>query len=575
MHEYGGASFEVSGATGHIIFTDWASKGVYGLDPDTGETIPIVSADPKVYFADFSIHPFESQWTVAIQEDHRLEKTENRLVLIDYSTKQVHALAKGADFYAFPRFSPQGTSLCWIQWNHPNMPWDNTELWLADWEDGTIKNPRCLAGDKTKASFTQPRWSPDNVLYFISDESDFWQIHSYRNGTIRHLKLAGLEDAEFATADWCLGGSSYAFLSPSTMVATFNFQNRWTVIVAELDTLEWRDVSCPIVEIGINALKPLSETSFAIIGATSALPMLATIIDINVPGLGSVFRKSTNVTLSEDYVSTAKAISFPRIHGPGGGNAYGLFFSPKNPDFTGPAGTLPPLIVAVHGGPTAQTGSGFSLRDHALITRGFALLQVNYVGSTGYGRPYRNLLNGQWGVSDIADAVSAVHWLAQQKLIDESRVGITGHSAGGYATMQALAVYPSVWACGVAESGISDMALLVKETHKFESQYLQPLCYPPGTLDSERELILRDRSPLSHASKIRSPILIINGADDAIVPPNQAYGLAKIIREAGTAVDVKIYDGEGHTFLKGSSLCDIEKRRYEWFERYLASSKRL
>lgn len=572
VHEYGGASFVISEPTGHIIFTDMDSKGVFDLNPDTGETLPIVRPDPKVYYADFNVHPIDPQWTLAIKENHHssvIAEIENTLVVIDASKKEVQTLVKGSDFYAYSRFSPDGSKVCWVQWNHPNMPWDSTELWIADWDNGGLKNSRCVAGQQTKASITQPSWSPDNVLYFVSDETDFWQIYAYDNGVTRCIKLVGLEDAEFGFADWFLGGSSYAFLNHSSMVACFNRQNRWTVIVVDLQTLEWRDLSCPIVEIPGNALKSLSETSFAIIGATASLPPVATVVNIREPGLGSVFKKSTRQSIPDDCVSPAIPITFPRIHGPGGGNAYGLFFPPRNSQYSGPDGSLPPLIVATHGGPTFQQGSGFSLRDHSLITRGYALLQVNFVGSTGYGRPYRNLLIGQWGVGDIADAVSGVEYLAQQGLIDITRVGITGHSAGGYNTMVGVTSYPSLWACAVAESGISDMALLVAETHKFESEYLGPLCFPPGASDAERQEILKERSPITHASKITTPMLIINGSDDPIVPPNQAYSLAEKIKEAGTEVEVKVYDGEGHIFSKGSTLSDIEKRRYEWFERFL------
>lgn len=571
VHEYGGASFVVNPSTGHIIFTDIATKGVFALDADTGETLPIVEADEKVYYADFNVHPTSPQWTVAIKEDHHapaISDVKNTLVAIDAATKSVLTLAQGADFYTYPRFSPVGGKLCWIQFNFPNMPWDHTELWMADWKDGSLHNQRCIAGGQPKASITQPAWSPDNVLYYISDESDYWQLYSYGNETTQHVKLAGLETAEFGVPDWFLGASTYTFITPSAIVASVNCQSRWTIILINTVTSEWSDIGCPIVE--VNSLKAVSSTSFAIIGATPSLPSSVTVVDIDKPGIGSIIKKSTVMTIPEEYCSPAQPITFPRIHGPGGGNAYGLFFPPRNAEYTGPPGSLPPLIVAIHGGPTFQQPSGFSLRDHSLITRGYALLQVNYVGSTGYGRHYRNLLAGQWGVSDIADAVSGVDYLAQQGVINKARVAITGHSAGGYATMMGAAMYPSVWACAVAESGISDMELLVAETHKFESQYLSPLCFPPGIPKTDQEHILKERSPIYHASKIKAPMLIINGAEDPIVPPNQAYNLANLIKDAGTEVEVKVYDGEGHIFTKGSTLSDIERRRYEWFERFLA-----
>ncbi|KAJ9601981.1 hypothetical protein H2200_013540 [Cladophialophora chaetospira] len=553
VHEYGGGAFTVGDS--HIVFTDWETKGVFGLDPDTGETIPLLEADMQIYYADFAINPLEPHLTVAIQERHDVAKiadVKNSLVVIDSGKKEVRTIAEGADFYTSPRFSNSGMKICWVQFNAPNMPWDDTELWLADWVDGTAKNAQCIAGRQVKASITQPRWSRDDTLFWVSDETDWWQIYSWRNDKIEHLKLTGLQDTEFGFADWFLGGSSYVLLTANILVACFNVDDRWTVIMADMSTLEWRDLSCPIVEITTNTLQRVSDTSFAIIGATTSLPMLLTVVDINEGGLGTVLKVSSPKSIPESYVSVPHPITFPRING--SGDAHGFWYAPKNAEYEGPPGSLPPLIVAVHGGPTYQEGTGFSLRDHALTTRGYALLQVNYAGSTGYGRKYRDSLKGRWGLcsgnSDVGDATAGVQYLVQQGLVDRHSTAICGHSAGGYSTLQALATRNEVWACGVAESGISDMKLLVEETHKFESHYLEPLCFPQGSSAAEQAAIIKDRSPVTHAANIKAPLLIINGADDPIVPPNQAYNLAKLVNESGVPVEVKVYDGEGHIFNK-------------------------
>ena len=334
----GGASFVYNERTGDIIFTDMETKGVFGLDPVRGETIPIVQAGNKdIYYADFAVHPEYPHLTVAIQERHDVLKVadvKNSLVLIDSLTMEVRPLATGADFYTYPRWSSDGTKLCWVSFRFPNMPWDSTELWLGDFEDGTVKNARCVAGEETKASITQPRWSPDGQLYFISDVTNYWQIYAYDGRDIRHFKLSGLESCEVGgLADWFLGGSSYVFLTEKTMVACFNHENRWTVIKCNYKTKEWEDLLCSIVEITIDSIKAVSDTSFAIIGATTSLPMLVTVVDINQGGLGTVLRKSSRVSISEEYVSVPNSITFPRIHGPGGGEAHGLLYFPNNPQF--------------------------------------------------------------------------------------------------------------------------------------------------------------------------------------------------------------------------------------------------
>lgn len=341
-----------------------------------------------------------------------------------------------------------------------------------------VSNANPIAGRDVKASVTQPIWSLDGKLFFVDDRTGWWQLYRYTNEKAEQLTLEGLKETGFGNPDWWLGSQSYGVLSPDSLVAFANKEGRRNLILVDVETGSWRDLGCPIIEAVFNAFKVVDSTTVAIVGATASIPQSLFLIDINRASSPKVLKSSVDKVLPEAYASVAQNIKFPRVHGPGGGHAYALYFPPTNPEYQAPGGNLPPLIVAVHGGSTYQQFPGLYMRDAFLTTRGYALVQVNYVGSTGYGKKYASLLDQQMGVSDIADGVSCVEYLANEGLIDKSRVALTGHSAGGFATMQGMAVYPDVWACGVAESGISDMSALRAETHASLSFLLKlaPLC---------------------------------------------------------------------------------------------------
>ena len=577
VHEYGGSSFALRGTDGHLIFTDLTSKAVLDLDPESGSVETVLEGDTKIYYADFSPHPLDSRWVLAIKENHHpptIAAIENTLVVIDTSSKQSMTLAKGEDFYTYPRFNSDGKQICWIQFSFPNMPWHYTELWIADFNEGQISNAKVVAGHDIKASVTQPLWSSDGSLFFVDDRSGWWQLYRYTNGEASHIPLKGLEEAEFGGPDWWLGSSAYGILSTDSLVAFANKDGKRNLITVDLNTGSWKDLGCPIVEALFDSLKVVNSTTVAIIGATSNISQSLFLVDINSASSPKVLKSSIDKGLPEGYASMGRNIKFPRTHGPGGGPAYATYFPPTNPKYEGPENSLPPLIVAVHGGPTYQQFPGLYMRDTFLTTRGYALVQVNYVGSTGYGKKYASLLDEQWGVSDIADTVSCVEYLAKEGLIDKSRVGLTGHSAGGYATMQGLAVYPDVWACGVAESGISSLDAMLSDTHKFESNYLQALCWPADASAEQIKEISKDRSPITRASKIKAPILLMGGDADPICPPNQNVMLADKIKESGTTVKLKLYEGEGHIFSKAETLKSMEVEREIWFRKYLVDESK-
>ena len=438
VHEYGGASFVTRATDGHLIFTDVASKAVLDLNPADGSVETIIEGDVEVYYADFDAHPSDSRWILAIKENHHpptIPEIENTLVIFATKSKQVVTLASGADFYLYPRFSTDGKQICWIQFSFPNMPWNHTELWVADFDDGKISNQHIVVGKNDQASTTQPLWTAGS-LYFVNDRTGWWQLYRLKDGQVEHVALKGLEHAEFGGPDWWLGSQTYGGLSKDSLVAFANKDGQKKLIQIDVKTGDWKDLGCPIVHAVFNALKVIDSTTLAIIGATSKIAEALFLVDINNASKPKLLKSTVGKQLPEEYASVAKSIKFPRKHGSGGGDAYGIFFPPTNPDFKGPDGSLPPLIVAMHGGPTWQEFPELYMRDAFLTTRGYAVVQVNYVGSTGYGKEYIASLDGNWGKSDIGDAVSCVEYLAKEGMIDRNRVAITGHSAGGYATMQ-------------------------------------------------------------------------------------------------------------------------------------------
>jgi dipeptidyl aminopeptidase/acylaminoacyl peptidase len=357
-------------------------------------------------------------------------------------------------------------------------------------------------------------------------------------------------------------------MEPGSVLASYNKDGSQRLIIIDVAKSASIDPGFPMNDITFNALKRVSSTTAVIIAATATQPK--TLWKLDLPSSEStVLKASASIDVPESVFSLAEGITYPRVYGPGGGIAHAVYLPPTNPDYTAPEGTLPPLIVAVHGGPTWQMGSGLLLRDQYWTSRGYALVQINYVGSTGYGREYVKLLNAQWGVSDIADCASCVDYLAKKGFIDRNRVGITGGSAGGYATLQALCMYPKIYAAGVSEYGISDMQAMFDETHKFESQYLYALCFPPNASDEDKKRITRERSPIYFADNIKAPLLLLQGDADMVVPMNQAEMIEKTIREKGGDVKMIIYPGEGHIFHNGENVKDSVVQAEKWLQKTL------
>ena len=541
VHEYGGGSYRVY--NGIVWFTNFADQRVYRQEPGS-QPVPIT---PKadIRHADFVVD--ERRWRlIAVREDHSTGATWaiNSIVNIpaDPSTSSDGALTlvSGTDFYSSPRLSPSGSHLCWLTWNHPNMPWDGTELWVADVnDDASLRGARKVAGG-TNESIFQPSWSPDGVLYFTSDRSNWWNIYRWTGETIEPVTEL---PAEFGTPQWLFGFSTYAIASERRIVCQVRSEGIARLAVVDVNAHRLDEVATPY-----SAFSPYiaarAGRAYTIAGSPTE-PMSLIGVEVDT-GQIEVLRRSAEVALDPSYISVAEAIEFPTE---GGLTAHGFFHPPRNPEYQPPAGELPPLIVYVHGGPTSAVPNDLELDVQFWTTRGFAYLSVNYGGSSGYGRDYRQRLNGQWGVVDVDDSVNGARHLVDRGLVDGNRVAITGGSAGGYTVLRAL-TSTDFFKAGASHFGISDLEVFHSDTHKFESMYDQALI---GRWLEDRH-VYRERSAIHFVDRITAPIILFQGLEDKVVPPNQAELIVEAMRKKGLPVAYLAYEGEQHGFRMAKNI---------------------
>ncbi|KAG8999103.1 hypothetical protein FRB94_006439 [Tulasnella sp. JGI-2019a] len=564
VHEYGGAALAVHNNV--IYFTDFKSRRLYVIGKEGNPEA--VSADNDNHrFGDFIVHPTQPHLVVSILEDHTHPAPADvvtTLVAIDTKTQALTTLAKGADFYSTPRFSPNGKLLSFIRWNHPNMPWEGSELVLAEFvvEGGDkigLKEPTVLAGKEGEVSITQAQWASDDVLVFFSDKSGFYNpwkydVKSKTSNPILHTPVS----EEYAGPAWVLGKSDNSVLDASTVLVA---PPKTGLALLDADTGTLAKIKSPFVS--IHAIHGISDTQAVFVGEkddeASALVLLT------LPSSASTCL--TNATIAANFkilkstsnlASTISPLLFP-IHqeitlkiGPNDAPLHVLYYPPTNPDYTGGKGNeLPPCILHIHGGPTSQVSPGLSWVTTYFTSRGWAWANVNYGGSSGYGREYRDRLRGNWGVVDVDDSATAAKELGAKGLIDSKRVAIRGGSAGGFTVLAALVNKSDSFATGTSSYGVSDLAMLASDTHKFESKYLDKLV--GGTLAEVPE-IYKERSPVFHAEKITVPLLILQGSVDGVVPPSQAEAIVNKIKERGGTVEYRLFDGEGHGWRRAETV---------------------
>ncbi|ETS85175.1 hypothetical protein PFICI_03200 [Pestalotiopsis fici W106-1] len=579
VQEMGGASFTAA-PSGYVVFTDNITKHVYRLDPSNSAVSLVLSAPDGVRYADFSVHPQQEDVIIAIREDHRNATPEtqaygvvNTMVVINASTKTETCIASGDDFYAYPRFSPDGKKVSWLQWSHPDMPWTGTTLWVSDWVGGSLSNPRKIAGEACKESISQPKWGPDGTLFFASDRSGYWQLytHSVETNAIAHLRFPGLEDVEFAIADWRMGSSTYVILDSKTVVASYVRHAASNIALLDLDKGEAIDLGLPFVDLALHStgVFRLSENSVVVLGSTRfSSKKLVTVSGIRSgkPQLQTVCSTS-QIDLPDGLFSTARHLEIPRKSRPG--NVHAFLYGPQNPQFQGEG--LPPVLIQLHGGPNGCISPALDFSIQFWTSRGFAVCSVNYVGSTGYGRKYREALSGYWGMFDVQDTHEVVQYLVSQNLVDGSRVGVYGGSAGGYGTLSAISMFPDTFKAAVSSYGICDVRALQADSYKFESHDVERLILSCVASDDKegRDRIYRERSPRFYVSNIKAPLLMLQGTDDKAVTPEQTLMMAEEMKRQGRIAEVMMFEGEGHGWLKEDTILAAYKAQESWWKRHL------
>ncbi|MEQ9642011.1 MAG: prolyl oligopeptidase family serine peptidase [Alphaproteobacteria bacterium] len=536
VHEYGGGAYAAA-ADGRVCYVDFADQRVHLIEP--GKAVRPLTVAAALRFADLDFDLPRGR-VYAIREDHRRAgEPSNALVALalDGSDQDGAVIAEGHDFFAYPTLSPDGRHLAWITWDHPNMPWDGSELWLAEVdEDGVIGTAHRIAGGAAE-SVLQPEWASDGSLFFISDRSGWSNLYCWRDGRVEPVCPT---EAEFGFPLWQLGMRSYRVLAPNRLVATMvrdGLPSLQLVVDGTLVPFEsgFAEASVPY----------RYEDGWALIGATTRRQSRLALLAMDGREI-DVVRAASETLIDPDYISVAMPVEFPTEDGR---TAHAFFYAPANRDYRAPVGELPPLIVRSHGGPTAAAGSGLSLAIQYWTSRGFAVVDVNYGGSTGFGRAYRQRLDNRWGVVDVLDCIAAARHLVEADLVDADRLAIRGGSAGGFTTLAAL-TFHDVFQAGASHYGIGDLMALARDTHKFESRYLDRLVGPLPAA----EPVYRERSPIHFTDQLNCPVIFFQGLDDKVVPPNQAEAMVAALRAKGLPVAYVPFEGEGHGFRRAENI---------------------
>ncbi|MDQ6796067.1 MAG: prolyl oligopeptidase family serine peptidase [Chloroflexota bacterium] len=535
VQEYGGAPYLVAGDL--VVVSDFETGMLHRVAAD--RTSEVITPEGEYRYADLELDRHRNRLT-AVREDHSAggEAVTTIVAIPLDGSREVTVLVRGRTFYAAPRVSPDGASLAYLTWDHPNLPWDGTELFVAPIDAaGGVGAGKLVAGSASDW-IAQPRWSPEGVLHFVAEPNGWMNVQRWRDGRVE--PLAEME-AEFAFPDWVFGLRNYGF-GPEGDVIAIGRSGGADRLYRLRAGAPPRTVDVPFTELG--RIDVAGDSAFLLAAGPRSFEALG-LLDLR-DGTWRTVRSSSPADFDPAAVSEPEMVEFPTT---GDRTAHGLFYRPVNPAFQGPAGERPPLMVTSHGGPTAQAFGGLSVQTQLFTSRGFAVLDVDYGGSTGYGRDYRKRLEGEWGVVDVDDCVNGARYLAGRGDVDERRMAIRGGSASGFTTLAAI-TFRDVFGAGISYFGIGDLLSFAKETHKFESRYLDHLLGPlPEAADTYRA-----RSPVLHAELIRCPVLILQGLEDRVVPPTEAERIVDALWEQRVPHAYIAFEGEDHGFRKATSI---------------------
>ncbi len=548
VHEYGGGAAIVSAGT--VFFVNVDDQRVYRVE--RGAEPVAVTDDSGDRHADL-FHDRARNRLLAVREQHTADGVSNELVSIDLETGESTVLVAGHDFVSNPRVSPDGGTLCWVAWDLPDMPWDAAALWIADVDaDGTLAGTRRIAGGDGVSVF-QPVWAPDGTLVFAADPNGWWNLHRWDGAGV---SVVHAMDAEFGLPQWVFGMRTTDIGSSVRVVTAYTRDGEWHL--AEVEGQELRALAVPYTD--ISAPQWVGD-KLVFIGSSATSASSIVLFD---PATGDteILRTALSVDLDPAFFSVPEPVTFDTA---GGAQAYGFYYPPRSATHAADPDERPPLIVRGHGGPTGQTSPSFSLAIQYWTSRGFAVLDVNYRGSTGFGRAYREALYGQWGSADVDDMVYGAKHLVSAGRADPDRLAIRGGSAGGYTALAALA-FRDAFSAGASLYGIGDLMTLARDTHKFESRYLDLLIGPLP----ETEALYRDRSPIEHVDALNCPVIFLQGADDKVVPPNQAEAMVDALDAKGIPVAYVLFEGEGHGFRKAGNVSRALESELAFYGRVFA-----